>query len=362
MSVYLTKPVLHLPPEKYAQSDILNFMLSESGLSDMDRRKIQSVYKDSGIDYRNSVFPWFRSGDSKKEFDYSMIETRERMEIYSKEASHIGSELVQKIQNGDHTTQGVDLNSITHVVWVSCTGLTAPGIETTVLKNFSFSKDIQCTAFNFMGCHGFFHALRFGSLVVQNNPNAKVLILCVELCTLHFQKNTSEDQILANSLFADGGAAVLLFGMKPEEPHVKIEKQSQSYFHDSSDQMAWTLGTHGFDMRLSRKLPVSVSNNIHHTIEKLLEVGGVGLNQLKAWIFHPGGKRILDLLQSALHLSEQDLKSSREVLRMNGNVSSASVLFALHHFLENNQNNFSEYGLMLGLGPGLAMETALFVI
>jgi predicted naringenin-chalcone synthase len=282
------------------------------------------------------------------------------MEVYAVEAFKMGMNLMEKIQTETLPDQGLDIRQITHLVWVSCTGMTAPGIESEILRQLPFHPSIQITAFNFMGCHGFFHALRFGSAVVKSEPDAVVLVLCVELCTLHFKANSTEDQILANSLFGDGGAATLILGRRPSGESVEVHNHVQKYVHSSADQMAWQIGEHGFDMRLSRKLPASVFGHIVSALEKLWDAN-IRPDTLNAWILHPGGKRILDMLQSALSIPDTGMEPSREVLRLVGNVSSASVLFALRHFLEIKEKPVSGNGLLLGIGPGLAIESVIFV-
>jgi predicted naringenin-chalcone synthase len=360
MPVFLSRPVLCLPDNCYPQEQIKEFMLSEPGITESGVRKIQSVYKESGIGFRYSVSGGFGKPDSPGQFRNDP--TPARMEVYEKEALILGTRLVQKMELEFAEVPDFSLQSITHLVWVSCTGLVAPGHETGILNHFSFHPDVQATAFNFLGCHGFFHALRYASSVVRSQPEAKVLVLCVELCTLHFKSGDSEDQLLANSLFGDGAAGVLVSGKETEIPSVQILKQSQSYFADSASRMAWTLGEHGFDMRLSRKLPVAVASHIRETLEKLVAGTETLPLDFGAWIFHPGGKRILDLLQSTLGLTDGDLFASREALRLVGNVSSGSVLFALRQFMDQSTRPVSKPGIMLGIGPGLAMESALFVI
>ena len=358
MPVYLSKPVTAIPPERYTQSEILAFMLEDSSLSETEERKVKAVYKESGIDFRHSVLGQFRNRTLQS--NAPLATTQQRMQTYAEKALETGLRLIENLQTETLSEQGIHLQKITHIVWVSCTGMTAPGLETEILRKYPFQSSVQVTAFNFMGCHGFFHALRFGSAVVQSDPDAIVLVICVELCTLHFKTNSTEDHILANSLFGDGGAATLILGNRPSGETVEVKKQVQKYVHTSSDQMAWQIGEHGFDMKLSRKLPGSVSRHILSALDKLWD-SNFQPESLDAWILHPGGKRILDMLQTSLAIPDSGMKPSREVLRMVGNVSSASVLFALRQFLETRGEQTSGRGLMLGIGPGLAIESAAFL-
>jgi alpha-pyrone synthase len=360
MPVYLSKPVTATPSEQFTQSDIMTFMLEDSSLSEEDERKVKAVYKESGITYRHSVLSRFRKKEISIDKEQILTTTKDRMGVYAKEALKTGNQLMARIQSETLVDHLLDVQQITHLVWVSCTGMTAPGLETEILRLYPFQPAIQVTAFNFMGCHGFFHALRFGSAVVQSEPDAVVLVLCVELCTLHFKSNSTEDQILANSLFGDGGAATLILGRRYSGQSVEIKKLAQRYVHSSADQMAWQIGEHGFDMRLSRKLPITISTHILSSLIPLWD-SEFQLHLLNAWILHPGGKRILDMLQTSLGIPDSGMQPSRNVLQLVGNVSSASVLFALSQFMETKEKLASGKGLMLGIGPGLAIESAVFV-
>ncbi len=319
------------------------------------RRSLSAIYSSSGIDTRHSVLPDFGQPGAGPFFDRNTIpDTATRMERYVSEAEKLTGSLLKNAEK-----QGFKPESISHLIWVSCTGLTAPGMETRLLRGFGFSQNIQTTAFNFLGCHGFFHAMRHARALVAENEENQVLIVCAELCTLHFQPRWDADHLLANAIFGDG-AALAVVSAHPGPKAIKIKTQSQSFFHQASDDMTWNIGPYGFEMRLSQDLPHQVEIALEKTIEKLLEKAGCSFRELEHFVLHPGGKRILDKAEEALGLPHFKLSDSRRALQLFGNVSSASILFALEQFLQDRPE--SGLGLMLGLGPGLCLETALFEV
>jgi len=360
MQSYLSFLQILTPSFSYPQGDICNFMLGNSPDDKWIRRSLTSVYQNSGIENRYSVLEDFNEGQGDFFNNKEIPTTSSRMNTYAIEARKLGLELVKMVEE-KMTQCHSSLKEITHLVWVSCTGQTAPGMETVMVHNFRFSDQIQATAFNFLGCHGFFHGLRFAKSVVESNPKAKVLVMCVELCTLHFQPKWDIDHILANGIFGDGAASIVVSAEKLEKNSIEIKNQSQSYFHFAAEDMAWSLGETGFEMKLSQELPQSVESSIQHALDQLFKSSGLNNESIQHWILHPGGKRILDKVQEVLSLHPGQLKYSRKALETVGNVSSASVLFALQHFLSQNPNPKGEQGVLLGIGPGLSIESAQFV-
>ncbi len=357
MEVFLHSVATALPAYAYRQGDILNYMLAAAPDDTRVRRSLSAIYSSSGIDTRHSVLPDFGQPGAGPFFDRNTIpDTATRMERYVSEAEKLTGSLLKNAEK-----QGFEPESISHLIWVSCTGLTAPGMETRLLKHFGFSQNIQTTAFNFLGCHGFFHAMRHARALVAENEENQVLIVCAELCTLHFQPKWDADHLLANAIFGDG-AAMAVVSAHPRPQSIRIKTQSQSFFHQASDDMTWNIGAHGFDMRLSQELPHQVEAAMEKTIEKLLEKAGFQFHELVHFVIHPGGKRILDKAEEALSLPQHKLAASRMALQLFGNVSSASILFALEQFLRSHPGPVSGAGLMLGVGPGLCLETALFEV
>lgn len=360
MSAFLSSLATAVPRHRYRQSDILLFMQAKAPEDLRVKRSLASVYQHSGIGYRHSVLPDFDLGHPGIFDGAAMPSTQNRMALYTRQAAALGHSVITQVAER-LAEAGKDLGHITHLVWVSCTGLTSPGLETAMARQFPFKKGMQTTAFNFLGCHGFFHALRYARAMVEAQANANVLIVCVELCTLHFQARWHTDQILANALFADGGAGVVVSARPLGQNGVEIIGQSQAHLPDSETLMMWNLGDTGFDMRLSQDLPQNLERSVNEVIANALLTQKMTRDEIVFWLFHPGGKRILDRLEAALALNPGHLTASRKALEMVGNVSSATILFALKAFLDQTQPQASsQNGIMLGIGPGLVLETAFF--
>ena len=360
MPAFLSFLTTETAPFSYPQTEIQDFMSENSPTDTWTRRSILSVYQHSGIKTRFSVLPDFKEGSGNFFNRNSTPTTSSRMLTYATEAKKMASRVVENIQLKLELTNS-NLQNITHLVWVSCTGQMAPGMEVELVHQFKFSQEIQATAFNFLGCHGFFHALRFAKGIAESQPKAKILIVCLELCTLHFQPKWDIDHILANAIFGDGAAGVIVSKEKLEENSIEVTHQSQAYFHFAADNMAWNIGETGFEMKLTQELPNSVESSIQHALEGLFKISRLEIDKISNWILHPGGKRILDKIQEVLGIHQAQTQYSRKALERVGNVSSASVLFALEQFLQSNPKPENKAGVLMGIGPGLTIESASFV-
>jgi len=198
---------------------------------------------------------------------------------------------------------------------------------------------------------------------MKQNENENVLMVAVELCSLHLQVEPTRDNILANMIFADGAAAAF-FSKKYNSERVKLEIQfAESFlFEDSAKFMGWKIGNNGFEMMLSSELPKIILNSAAPKAKEILVRRGIDISSIKHWALHPGGRAILDSLQSGLSLSDDQLKPSREVLKNNGNLSSVSILFVLKNLLENFNLKKDDYLCAIAFGPGLTMELVLLKV
>jgi predicted naringenin-chalcone synthase len=205
-----------------------------------------------------------------------------------------------------------------------------------------------------MGCHAAINALRLAGHIVRAEPKARVLVVCLELCTLHLQETAELEQVLAFLIFADGCAAALVTG----EPHgLRLGQSSTAIATAAADQITWRIGAHGFDMSLSGAVPASIGALLPGHLPTIL--GGRPREQVVHWAVHPGGRSVLDAVERALELGPRALEGSREVLRRYGNMSSPTVLFVLASML---QSGLPGLGCALAFGPGLSIESMLFEV
>jgi predicted naringenin-chalcone synthase len=261
--------------------------------------------------------------------------------------------------------RGIEADDITHVVTVSCTGFYAPGPDYAVVRGLGLKPSTQRYHLGFMGCYGAFPALRTAQAFCLADPTAVVLVVCVELCTIHLRSSNDADTILASSVFADGAAAAVVTAAPTEagETVLELDGFETVLTPDGEEDMAWTIGDAGFEMTLSSYVPRIIERDIRGALAPLLAADAAlpegPYAQIERWAIHPGGRSILDKVQRTLELSDEQLEPSREVLREYGNMSSATVLFVLQRILHKASTDDAERVCAMAFGPGLTVETAL---
>jgi alpha-pyrone synthase len=273
--------------------------------------------------------------------------TGARMRQYEIEAPVLAQRAVNRLDLGDLKRK------ITHLVVTSCTGFSAPGIDLQVIQRVGLNPSVERTIVGFMGCYAAINALKVARHIVRSEPDAKVLLISIELCTLHFQETYELQQMMPFLLFADGCAAALI---SSEPRGLSIESFYATVLPEAASQMAWHIRDLGFDMVLSSRIPTSVGDAIHRASGSIL--AGAQPRDIDLWAVHPGGRAILDAVEAALRLPMSALSTSRRVLRDFGNMSSATVLFVLKALLEEQRQGAE--GCAMSFGPGLTAETMRF--
>jgi predicted naringenin-chalcone synthase len=247
---------------------------------------------------------------------------------------------------------------LTHLITVSCTGFFAPGVDYTLMRELGLAATIQRTHVGFMGCHGALNGLRVAQAFARSDPASRILLCAVELCSLHCHYGTDPQKMIGNAIFSDGCAAVV--GV----PHAagqadswKIIGTGSFLIPDSADAMTWTIGDHGFEMTLSKRVPSLIARHLRPALESWLEHSGRRLSDIRSWAIHPGGPRILDAAQHALGLTTDHTATSRDVFSEFGNMSSPTILFIIDRL---RRQNAPRPCLALAFGPGLIAEAVLF--
>jgi predicted naringenin-chalcone synthase len=253
---------------------------------------------------------------------------------------------------------GLSAGDITHLVTVSCTGFAAPGMDTGLIKSLGLCRTVQRAHLGFMGCHGALNGLQVTRAIAGADPAAHVLLCAVELCSVHFQYNWEPDQSVPNALFADGAAAVVGGPAGATSADAwQVAATGSCLFDDTEDDMTWHIGDHGFEMKLSRRVPDLLGAHLRPWLEKWLGQNCLQLDDIGSWAVHPGGPRILSAVEESLDLPRGALAVSREVLAECGNMSSPTVLFILDRL---RSRQALRPCVALGFGPGLVAEAALF--
>ncbi|MFZ1107826.1 MAG: type III polyketide synthase [Rhodomicrobium sp.] len=273
--------------------------------------------------------------------------TGDRMRQYEVEAPVLAARAVNALALGERK------KDITHLVVTSCTGFSAPGVDLELIHRCGLNPTIERTIIGFMGCYAAVNALKAARHIVRSEPKAKVLVVSIELCTLHFQETHELEDMMPFLLFADGCAAALV---SAEPEGLSMERFYAALMPEAASQMAWHIRDLGFDMVLSSRIPASVGEAIDRASDAIL--AGLKPKDIELWAVHPGGRAVLDAVETAFRLPLTALNASRRVLRDFGNMSSATVLFVLKSLLEENRSGAR--GCAMSFGPGLTAETMLF--
>ncbi|HXS37751.1 MAG TPA: 3-oxoacyl-[acyl-carrier-protein] synthase III C-terminal domain-containing protein, partial [Flavipsychrobacter sp.] len=218
------------------------------------------------------------------------------------------------------------------------------------------------TAINFMGCYAAIHGLKQASDIIQSQPGANVLVVCTELCTLHFQKTFDEESISAPLLFSDGSAAVLVTGNDSPHNGLRLDSFYSEVLKEAKDAMSWNLSSNGFIMTLSAEVPELFKHDIVPLKQRAIARAGYEPDSIKHWCIHPGGKRILEAICAGLQLEKEDVCYSYEILKRYGNMSSPTILFVLKEMWKKLMSDEGSHIFGAAFGPGLTMESMIMTV
>lgn len=345
-----------MPAYCHQQDAILRFMQLVYAAKEEEKRKLKFLYTHSGIKQRYSVIPdyslhasdWVFYPDTENLEPFPSLE--KRMEFYNKYAPQLSADAINNCIKGH-----VDVAEVTHLITVTCTGLSAPGLDIQLMELLGLQKNIFRTSVNFMGCYAALHALKLADTICKNEEDAKVLLVCTELCTLHFQREATMDNIASSLLFGDGAAAVLIGSDRAADDGLFLKGFYSEIIPKGRQDMAWELSSTGFLMTLSGYIPDLIEEDFSSITERSLNKIGLQRNDITSWCIHPGGKRILQSIEKSLHLQPGSLLPSYRVLQQFGNMSSATILFVLKEIMDSGVKNKNIFGA--AFGPGLTIET-----
>jgi predicted naringenin-chalcone synthase len=324
---------------------------------------VERIYRNSAIRKRSSVVADFVAEPEAFTFFPPTWRldpdptTGARMELYRREApplAHAAAEAC--FARAPH----VPRSSVSHLIVVTCTGFFAPGLDALLVKGLGLRPDTKRTIVGFMGCYAAFNALRAASSICVADPEAVVLVVCVELCSIHFQREFSMNNVVANCLFSDGAAAALVTS-EPEGSRRGVVELVDSYTRiedDSEAQMTWMVTDTGFQMSLAPEVPDTLERGVEPFVATLLGQNGVARGDVGFWAIHPGGRRIVEAVRERLGLPERAVASSFDVLAEFGNMSSPTILFVLERCLAEKPPP-GMLGVALAFGPGLTLESML---
>ncbi len=347
------------PPRRIAQDAAAAMAVTFGNVPPGRERSLATLYQKTRIRTRGSVLLETPAGDGAVQRFFPTATgpedegptTAARMDRYQQEAGGLAVAAAREALG----LSGVEAGSVTHLVTCSCTGFANPGVDLQIVADLGLSPSVARTHVGFMGCHGAFNSLRVAGAFAAD-PRSVVLVVSVELCSLHFQYGRRGDFVIANAIFADGAAALVACNRHPHDAGWRVRRQWSSILPDSRGDMGWEIGDHGFRMTLSPRVAGVLEGGIRGLVEKTLAAEGLGIADIGAWAIHPGGPRILDAIGVALDLSPDALAASQAVLADHGNMSSATILFILRDLLARTD---ADRCFAMAFGPGLTAEFAL---
>lgn len=419
MSVTLRALQTVVPSTVLYQDQVRDVFAAQPGLSRLAQRLVTASFNLSGIDTRHTVIDELTLDGATADpqfFDAATQQllkpsTRVRNELYIVEATKL---FVEAGRRALEACPGIEASDITHVVTVSCTGFYAPGPDYMLVRELGLNPATQRYHLGFMGCYASMPALRTAKQFVEADPDAVVLVVSAELCSLHLRTSDDPDTIVASSLFSDGAAAGIVSSRAPAagEKALNLDLFETVITPIGEGDMAWKIGDEGFEMILSTYVPHIIDQHIEGALAPLfardaalravlaptpvpagvpaemmplipagvpdgVSAGSVALlvapvavqvsdatpaTAIAHWAIHPGGRSILDKTEAKLGLSAAQLVPSRETLRNYGNMSSATILFVLKAILDAPATDDGERVCAMAFGPGLTVESGLMTV
>lgn len=357
MSAIVAGIATAVPRHRIHQADAVEIARSFSCETRDQERRFAAIFRLSGVETRHSAVLDASVGErSSRQSFYGATSptTRQRMDAYEQHAGPLAA----RAAGAALADAEIQPEAVTHVITVSCSGFAAPGIDQTLIRRLGLSPAAARTHIGFMGCHGLLNGLRVARAFVDSDRSACVLLCAAELCSLHFQYGWDPDRMVANALFADGAAAmVVLPGAGPHRPGAfRVLGTGSALLPDSADAMSWRVGDHGFTMTLSPRVPELIGAHIRPWLADWLARHGRTIESIAAWAVHPGGPRILSVFGEAVGLDPRALTPSFRVLAEHGNMSSPTIAFILDRLRIDAAPGPC---VAIAFGPGLAVEAAL---
>jgi alpha-pyrone synthase len=351
-TAYINRIATAVPPND-VHADFVRFA---EALLPQDRRQrahFRRMAARTGIEHRFS-FLRLAAGSNMPELDGNAFyvrgqfpSTAARMKLFSAKAPELAAAAVERLAVGNGRA------GPTHLIVTCCTGFTAPGLDLALVERCKLPRSIERTIIGFMGCYAAINALKLARHIVRSDPQARILLVNFELCTLHLQDTSNLEKLLTFLLWGDGCAASLV---SADPQGIALDSFRSVHLPETSELMRWDIGDSGFDMVLSGKVPTAIEEGMRAYGADIL--GGMDPNSIDLWAVHPGGRTIVDAVERAFAIAPTALSASRGILREFGNMSSATLMFVLERLLSADHSQAAGCGM--AFGPGLIAETMLF--
>ena len=339
---YILDIATAVPEHSVSKEELVDFYCKslEKELAEPSRKKLRLISERTLIENRYSCIPDFNGKTAELFTDGNYNPAVEkRLEMFNLKSTSLGRSAIEKL----FSQTKLSANQITHFITVTCTGISAPGLEFLLAEELNLLHT-EKLGINYLGCYAALKALKHAQYIAKADPQACVLIVCVELCSLHFVPSVEDEDVLSNLLFADGAAATIVCGDRNENsnklPVLAIDKIGSAYIPGTMDLMTWNVSSKAFRMYLSKHIVEAIGSSIEPVVKSFLQSDP---DEIDLWAIHPGGVRIVDAVKNSLSLSNDTVKDSLRVLQNYGNMSSPTILFILSEMLRNiRKENFVE--------------------
>jgi predicted naringenin-chalcone synthase len=336
-----------VPETYYEQDEVAQYFVDIVEQAASRQRAIYRIFDSAGVRKRHMVV--------NREFFYDLPTTQARNDFYMQAAAPLGKQAIQRALD----KSGYKIEDVDDFVVVSCTGFSIPGLDLQLAQKMNMRPNLRRSCILGMGCYGAFPGLLRAFESASVHPDKLVLVLSVELCSLHFQLEPTSENVVSTSLFADGAAAILVGGTNHRGRYPRILDSATHCDYQTLDKMSFNVTDFGFQMYLSSYVPDILAAKVEDFVDELLGRNGLARENVSFWGIHPGSRKIVQHIQSRLNLTVAQSTHSLSVLNDYGNMSSATILFVLDHIHRCGNPKPGDRGVLLAFGPGLTMEGLL---
>ncbi len=347
MSVKIHTVAKALPQYSRPTEEILPFLdVWLHGQEERFQRKVRKIFENAAVDKRYSIM------SAEEVFTHTSFEDKNK--IYSREVRKLGKEVLEKALQ----KSGWEPKSIDYIITVSCTGIMIPSLDAYIINDLGLRQDIVRLPVTEMGCAAGVSGTIYAKNFLKANPGKRAAVIAIESPTATFQHTDySMVNVVSAAIFGDG-AACLLMSSKEEDQGPEIVDEAMYHFYDATTMMGFSLRNSGLQMILDKEVPDKIKAHFPYIINPFLEKNNIEIKDVNHLIFHPGGKKIVMTVEELFGALGKNINDTKEVLRLYGNMSSATVLYVLERFMEREIPK-GEYGLMLSFGPGFSAQRVL---
>ena len=347
MSVKIVSVAKQLPQYTRTTKEILPYLkVWLAGQDERFQRKVLKIFENAAVDKRYSIM------DAHEVFLNTSFE--EKNDIYIRESIKLAENALKKsLEKAKLQPQDID-----YIITVSCTGIMIPSLDAYLINNLKMKQDIVRLPVTEMGCAAGVSGMIYAKNFLKANPNKRAVVIAVESPTSTFQLDDySMVNIVSAAIFGDGAASVILSSYEEEEGPEIID-EAMYHFYNAEHMMGFKLVNTGLQMILDQSVPQTISDHFPKIVHPFLEKNNMKIEQVDHLIFHPGGRKIVETVERLFGSLGKNIDDTKEVLKLYGNMSSATVLYVLERFMDKKLPK-GDIGLMLSFGPGFSAQRIL---